>query len=190
MTESTARPLTQFYTASSLDGFLADENNSLEWLFQFGEAGTEPYLPFIAQIGAVVMGATTYEWLLEHMGPDSKTPQAWPYEMPTWVMTHRELPLWPGADVRFASGDVVPLHRTMTEVAQGKNIWVVGGGDLVGQFHDAGLLDEIIVGVAPVTLGDGAPLLPRRIVEPPLRLVEARAVGPFAYLTYAVDSRS
>jgi dihydrofolate reductase len=76
----------------------------------------------------------------------------------------------------------------MVEAAAGKNVWVVGGGDLVGQFHDHGLLDEIFVQIGSVTLGAGKPLLPRRIVSPPLRLVSVRAVGTgFAELHYEVS---
>ena len=66
-------------------------------------------------------------------------------------------------------------------------LWIVGGGDLAGQFADAGLLDEIIVQVGSVTLGSGKPLLPRVITSPPLRLLAVRAIGEgFAELTYAV----
>nr|MBP7661734.1 dihydrofolate reductase family protein [Burkholderiaceae bacterium] len=70
-------------------------------------------------------------------------------------------------------------------------IWLVGGGELVGQFHDAGLLDEIIVQVASVTLGAGRPLLPRRITNPPLQLLSARLIGPgFSELRYAVAKQT
>jgi dihydrofolate reductase len=85
------------------------------------------------------------------------------------------------------SGDVAPVHDEMLRVADGRNIWLVGGGDLVGQFHDQGLLDEVIIGIASVTLGSGAPLLPRRIVTPPLQLLGATPYGAdFVMLRYAV----
>jgi dihydrofolate reductase len=75
----------------------------------------------------------------------------------------------------------------MAAAAGGKNVWIVGGGDLVGQFYDHGLLDELIVQVAPVTLGGGAPLLPRAITKPPLRLVSATTYcGAFVELRYEV----
>ena len=78
----------------------------------------------------------------------------------------------------------------MRAAALGRNVWLVGGGDLVGQFHDAGLLDEIIVQVGSVTLGAGQPLLPRRIASPPLQLTAARRIGPgFAELRYDVPRR-
>jgi dihydrofolate reductase len=179
---------TQYYTASSLDGFIADASHSLEWLFQFGDAPTSDYPEFIAAVGAIAMGSHTYEWLLQHaILPGADHPQPWAYTQPTWVFTSRDLPPVPGADVRFVRGDVRAVHRQMTDVAPGKNVWIVGGGELVGQFHDHGLLDEIIVTIASVTLGAGAPLLPRRIVTPPLKLVSAQAVGSdYAQLTYEV----
>ncbi|WP_197274976.1 dihydrofolate reductase family protein [Luteipulveratus halotolerans] len=61
--------------------------------------------------------------------------------------------------------------------AAGRNVWVLGGGDVVGQFDDAGLLDEIILGMAPVTLGAGDPLLPRRITSSRLRFRKAEQIG-------------
>ncbi|HEU5257912.1 MAG TPA: dihydrofolate reductase family protein [Vicinamibacterales bacterium] len=67
--------------------------------------------------------------------------------------------------------------RKSAAAAGGKNIWIVGGGELAGQFYDRGLLDEIFVQVGSVTLGAGKPLLPRSIVNPPLRLISAKAVG-------------
>jgi hypothetical protein len=58
---------TQYYTASSLDGFLADANHSLEWLFQWGDTAAGDYPGFIANVGAIAMGSNTYEWVLNHL---------------------------------------------------------------------------------------------------------------------------
>jgi dihydrofolate reductase len=134
------------------------------------------------------MGSSTYQWLLDHhVYADPDRPKPWPYEQPAWVFTSRELTAVPDADIRFASGNVAPVHAQMAAAADGGNIWVVGGGDLAGQFHDRGLLDELIITIAPVTLGAGAPLLPRAITSPPLRLVSARAHGTtLAELRYEV----
>ena len=180
---------TQYYTASSLDGFIADREHSLDWLFQFGDTPAGDYPRFVERVGAIAMGATTYEWILSHqIFPDAGRPRPWPYRQPTWVFTTRDLRPVPGADLRFARGDVRPVHREMLQAAGAKNIWIVGGGELAGQFHDHDLLDEIIVDVASVTLGGGAPLLPRSITSPPLRLVSAQAFGgAFAQLTYEVS---
>ena len=180
---------TQYYTASSLDGFIADPNDSLDWLFRLGDIEETSYPAFIRDVGALAMGSSTYEWMLRHViGPEADHPGPWPYEQPTWVFTTRTLPGIPGADVRFARGDVRPVHAAMVDAAGGKNVWLVGGGDLVGQFHDQGLLDELFVQFGSVTLGAGKPLLPRTIVDPPLKLLSVRAVGTgFAELHYEVQ---
>ncbi len=114
---------TQYYTATSLDSFIADSQNSLEWLFQFGEPKNGGYPNFIREVGAIAMGSTTYEWILNHHSNEgANRSQAWAYEQPTWVFTSRTLPTMPGADVRFVRGDVRPVHQEMAAVAGDKNI--------------------------------------------------------------------
>lgn len=183
---------TQYYTAASINGYLADEDNSLDWLFQFGEIEeivgvNDDYSRFMEQVGALAMGSTTYKWIIEHENL-LENPEKWSYEAQAWVFSTRELPAVEGADIHFVQGDVAPVHADMVTAAEGKNVWLVGGGDLVGQFHDQGLLDEIILSVAPVTLASGAPLLSRRITDPPLKLVNVEKQGDvFAVLTYEVQ---
>jgi len=98
-------------------------------------------------------------------------------QRPAWVFTHRDLPPIPGIEIRFVQGDVRAAYQDIAKRLSGVNLWLVGGGDLVGQFHDAGLLDEIILGMTPVTLGKGAPLLPRRITSKNLGFREAELIG-------------
>ena len=181
---------TQYYTATSIDGFIADADNSLDWLFQLDDPEAaeiqQEYPRFITDVGALAMGSTTYEWIADHTG-FLDDPAKWEYELPTWVFSSRDLPRPEGPDLRFVSGDVRPVHAAMVEAAAGKNVWLVGGGELVGQFFDAGLLDEVILGVAPVFLGSGAPLLPRKITTPPLELVQVVPYGhTFVSLRYRV----
>lgn len=177
---------TQYLTATSIDGFIADPDNSLDWLFQVegGDAGDNPVTEFFTRVGAFAMGATTYEWIRTH--EDVARWSEWYGDTPCWVFTHRDLPVIPGANLRFVQGDVRPVHQAMAQAAGDQNIWLVGGGDLVGAFADHGLLDEIILSVAPVTLGAGAPLLPRRMLSSRLRLVKVEQQGQFANLTYEV----
>jgi dihydrofolate reductase len=171
---------TQYYTATSLDGFIATEDHGLEWLFPLGRFEDTGYATFFAEVGALCMGRSTYEWMLRHV-------KDWPYALPCWVFTHAELPAIAGVDLRFVQGDVRPVHAQMLAAAAGKNLWVVGGGDLAGQFHDAGLLDELIVTVGSVTLGRGQPLLPRAITQPAMTLLSVKQIGPgFAELRYAL----
>jgi dihydrofolate reductase len=178
--------LTQYYTATTLDGFIADPDNSLEWLFtrKQDEDGPMNYRDFIADVGAIAMGATTYEWILDYEFADKEPSEwKWPYDIPCWVFTHRNRRVVPDARIEFRSGDVAPVHREMVDAAGDANVWIVGGGDLAGQFADVGLLDEVIVSIAPVTLGAGAPLLPRRLE---LRLDELARNGDFACAKFAV----
>jgi dihydrofolate reductase len=178
--------LTQYYTATTLDGFIADPNNSLEWLFTRAreEDGPMNYGDFIADVGALAMGSTTYEWILDHEFKDKDPADwKWPYDIPCWVFTHRQLPVVPDARIELTSADVATVHEEMVTAAGDRNVWIVGGGDLVGQFADVGLLDEVIVSIAPVTLGAGAPLLPRRIE---LRLDETGRNGDFVAAKYSV----
>jgi dihydrofolate reductase len=180
---------TQYYVASSLDGFIADEDLGVDWLDASGEPDTGNYEEFIGAVGALTMGSTTYRWVAAHLEREraSGNEAAWPYEDPCRVFGSRDdLPRIDGADVRFVRGDVRPVHRELVAAANGRNVWIVGGGDLAGQFHDAGLLDEVIVHVAPATLGAGSPLLPRRIDPPSLRLTAVRRAGEFAELRYDV----
>lgn len=169
---------TQYYTASSLDGFIATEDDSLEWLFSLGTPSESSYPEFVADVGAIAMGSMTCEWIQRNAEKaQDEAGSSWPYTQPTWVFTKRSLERIPGADIRFFSGDAKIAHAEMRAAALGKNIWIVGGGDLAGQFCDAGLLDEIIVQFGAVTLGQGKSLMPRRILSPALRLTAIRQVG-------------
>jgi dihydrofolate reductase len=175
-----------FYTATTLDGFIADPDDSIDWLLRQPQEEDAPlsYDAFIADIGAIVMGSTTYEWVLRHqaqVADDLGSP--WPYAMPAWVMTTRDLTPIAGADIRFAAGDVRQVYDAMAAAADGKDLWVIGGGDLAGQFADAGLLDELIVYVAPVVLGAGRPLLNRRL---DLELLETGRSAGFTCARYRV----
>ena len=183
---------TQYFTATSLDGFIATPDDSLEWLFQLGDIDNTGYPDFIKEVGALAMGSATYRWMLRHVIKQGTPEQGvWPYEQPTWVFSSQPQEPVEGADIRFVNGAVLPVHREMSDAAQGKNIWLVGGGDLVGQFYDAGLVDELIVQIGSVTLGSGKPLLPRLIAFPPLQLQSARAIGGgFAELRYTVPRKA
>ena len=170
-----------FNTATTLDGYLADENDSLEWLFvqDHDDSGPFGFEEYLRGVGAIVMGATTYEWLLDHL---ARTGEAWSYEQPTWVFTHRELPL--AADsVRLTSAPVKEVYDEMVAAAEGKELWMVGGGGLAADFATEGLLDEVVVSIAPVTLGAGRPLFPRPF---DLRLVDFARNGAFLCARYEV----
>ena len=175
-------------TAVSLNGWIADEQGSLDWLFASAGGTEAPEGTVPAAATVLVEGSTTYQWVLEQERL-LEHPERWSEfygTTPTFVFTSRELPVPDGADVRFIRGLVADALPAIRAASGGGDIWVVGGGDLAGQFLDAGALDEIAVSVAPVALTGGAPVLPRRVESDRLRLVEARVVGPFARLRYEV----
>lgn len=170
---------TQYYTASSLDGFIATEDDSLEWLFPLADLNDSSYPNFIAEVGALAMGSATYEWIVRNADKvAAETGAPWPYTQPVWVFTSRVLQETEGSDIRFVKGDVRQVHKDMRMAAGEMNIWIVGGGDLAGQFYDAGLLDEFIIQICSVTLGRGKQVFPRRVLSPILRLISVRQMGP------------
>lgn len=173
---------TQFYAAASLDGFIATNDHNLDWLLQFGSTDETSYPAFIQEVGALVMGSHTYEWLQNHLKGEP-----WPYTQPAWVLTRRKLPPIEGANIRFAGGDVRAVYAQMAQAANGKNLWIVGGGELAAQFYDAGLLDELIVQITPVTLGGGKPFFPRRVIKPSFKLLASKVYGQFVEICYGVE---
>lgn len=178
-----------YETATSIDGWIADADDSLSWLFAVPiEDGDRAGLaPPAAPVQ--VMGSTTYLWVLEEMGA-LEDPARWtrafaPAEV--FVFTSRELPVPDGVGITFLSGDVSTHIDTLRRAADGGDVWIVGGGDLAAQFMEAGELDEIVLSIAPVMLGSGAPLFPRRLDADRLSLVSATQVGGFARLAYRVS---
>jgi dihydrofolate reductase len=143
--------LVQCYIAASLDGYIADASGGVGWLDEFqGGEDDYGYEEFFERLGAVVVGATTYEQIPDLGG--------WPYgEVPAWVFTHRDLPKYHGANATFTDGDVASVTRHIQREVDG-NVWLVGGADLVRQYVEASLLDELILFVVPTLLGDGIPL--------------------------------
>jgi dihydrofolate reductase len=149
---------TVYFTASSLDGYIVDEADSLDWLTSraIDPDGPFGYAAFNESVGALVMGSATYEWMVRNH------PGAWIYEQPSWVLTHRPQILVEEHQVQTFVGEVAELHPTLVAAAGGKDVWVVGGGNVAAQFVTAGLIDEMIVSYAPCSLGGGSPVLPMR----------------------------
>jgi dihydrofolate reductase len=180
---------TIYYAAASLDGFIATEDDSLDWLFSLGDLNDSGYPEFISGVGALAMGSATYEWMLRNADKvAAEAGSAWPYSQPAWIFSSRKLSVIEGADIRFVSGDVRRAHAEMRTAAGNRNIWIVGGGDLAGQFYDCGLLDQLIVQIGSCTLGTGKALLPRRVLTPVLRLASVRQIGSgMAELRYEIQ---
>lgn len=175
---------TIYYGASSLDGYLADAEDNLDWLLDYsgsfdhesaepsptGEGGS--YERFYAGVEALVMGSVTYEWILDHL--DVAGDHEWPYKgKPCWILSSRELrlPEGNGIDVRVADTPVRELYPEMAAAAGDGVLWIVGGGGVASQFADEGLLDEVHLTVVPVVLSDGKPLFEHPLPSGALQLV-------------------
>jgi dihydrofolate reductase len=178
---------TVYYCASSLDGFIAEADDNLDWLLKYQGAfepeAAEPepmsegggYERFYEGVGVLVMGSVTYEWILDHL--DVVGGGEWPYRgKPCWVLSSRDLPLpeGDGVNVRIASAPVGELYSEMAAAAGDRVLWVVGGGSVASQFADAQLLDEVHLTVVPVVLGVGKPLFERRLPNGPMHLTGTR----------------
>lgn len=167
-----------YYGATSLDGYLADPDDGLDWLLEFegtyeapdaepgpmGEGGG--YERFYDRVGALVSGSTTYEWIVDHLGEvrESVGAAGWPYAgKPYWVLSSRDLPVpeGEGVDVRVVDASVEEIYGDVVASAGDRAVWLVGGGNVASQFADAALIEELIVTVVPVLLGDGKPLFDR-----------------------------
>lgn len=188
---------TVYYCAASLDGYIAEADDTIDWLTSYdgsydGEAPPVDggYDEFYARVGALVMGAVTYEWILGHM---ERTASPWVYAgKPCWILSSRNLPVpeGEGVDVRIADSSVAALHEELAAAAGERILWVVGGGNVASQFADEGLLDEVRVTVVPVVLAAGKRLFERRLPGGPMQLtaVLPRRNG-MTELRYALTDR-
>jgi dihydrofolate reductase len=163
------------HVVSSLDGFISKKDNSVSWMDSPGdvyEKGVSESDPddTVASIDCFVLGSRTYEHALQ---------LGWPYgDTPTIVITSRELTS-AKKSVEFYSGD---LKKLVNEILAPRfasnrignnrpaNIWLVGGARLCQSFLRLGLVDEIRLMIAPVTLGDGLPLFGDSATEQKWRL--------------------
>ena len=158
-----------YYAAMSLDGRISGPDHDLSFL-QTLDGGND-YEIFYADVDSLIMGARTWDFMVQH--------GSWPYAgKPTWIVTHaEELAEIPGAEPveRFA-GDVAELVRLIGERGL-KLTWLVGGGDLAGQFLAADLLDELILTVAPALVGAGPALADGEFPTRRFRLAEHAQFG-------------
>ena len=158
-------PRIKLYIACSLDGFIARENGSIDWLIEYENGpGTDyGYSEFYASIGTVLMGRKTYEQVLGFGD--------WPYgEKKTYVFTRQNEPLPREKNVEFVSGNVGEFVRQLKENTD-KDIWLVGGSQLIKVFLEENLVQDFIVFVVPVILGNGMLLFDRIQKEISLKMI-------------------
>ena len=193
---------TIYYCASTLDGYIAESDDTIDWLMSYQgsfegeglEAGPMTsegsYDRFYDNVGALISGSATYEFVLDHMASGG----SWPYQgKPFWVLSSRELPKPDGAEgeVHIANAQVIELIDDLQAAAGDKDIWVVGGGNVASQFADHGLLDEVHVTVVPVVLGSGKPLFDNRLSSGAMQLLGSQVfANGMVELRYALAKQA
>ena len=161
-----------FYGCISMDGYLADRQHRLDWLYATGSPEETGYEDFYAQMDVTLMGRKTYEEAAKGEDLSKIYPTTENY-----VFTHRGDISGPGAAA--VCGDVADFVRGL---GRERNIWVIGGNTLLGPLLDCGLVGHIILQVAPVLLGEGIPLFTQHPAVRRFRLKDVRRYGPFAEL--------
>jgi len=163
----------KLYIAVSIDGFIARLDGGVDWLRGEGDYG---YDAFIDGIDTIIMGGRTYDQV--------RTFGAWPYGGMNTIVYSRGRAGTHDANAVFTDEDPRTLLRRLRE-EDGKDIWLVGGGEILRMFMEADLIDEYRVFVHSIVLGAGIPLFPAGTAETRLRLTEARRLDEhFALLIY------
>lgn len=164
------------YIATSMDGYIATEEDSLDWLFETEGEGDAGYAEFMETIDTVLMGRRTYDWVME--AENGKYPYA---DIASYVFTSAAAEGSPL--VTFTNQDISSFAKEMKE-KPGKNIWVIGGSRLLHSFVNENLIDEWVISIAPVLIGKGIPLFREFDFEIRFKLKAVRSYGQFAQLHY------
>lgn len=170
---------TQYLTAFTGDGFIGNQDELLDMLFTIFNVN-HYWADFLSGFRGIVMDASIYErvaFRLKAMERVTGLGSGSPYSLPVWVLTSGMCSANEDSNVRYANDEVSTVHREIATVAGHKNVWILGGAELAGQFYDAGLLDELIVYSGAVGQAPGEPLFPNRVVQPPLRLTAVNKMG-------------
>ena len=166
------------YIAISLDGYIATEDDSLEWLFKIEGEGDNGYSEFYNTVDTILIGRRTYDWIIE------KEKGEFPYKnKKCYVFSKSENDK--NENVEFISQDVAEFTNKIKRL-DGGNIWLVGGGDLLHSFIKEKLVDEFIITIAPILIGHGIPLFNKNDFELDLKLKGMRTFNQFAELHYVV----
>lgn len=168
------------FIATSLDGYIATEEDSLDWLFKIEGEGDNGYSEFLETIDTIIMGRRTYDWILKEVPGD------FPYQtQKCYVFTNTLKES--NANIEFVSEEASSLLSKIKKTP-GKNIWIVGGGELISHFIKEKLIDEYILTVAPVLIGKGIPLFKKMEGEVELELLGTRQFNQFVELHYKMKN--
>lgn len=165
------------YIATSLDGYIATEDDNLQWLTETAGEGDAGYSEMYASIDTMIMGKRTYDYVVEHTETFPHT------DRKCYVFTSSEQAV--NEDVYYVNEDVVRFTEELKS-QPGSNIWIVGGSVLLDAYMKANLIDEYIITIAPHILGRGVPLFLPNNPAIELELIELKQFGQFAQMHYKV----
>lgn len=169
------------FIAASLDGYIATEDDSLDWLFKIDGEGDNGYSEFYDTIDTILMGKRTYDWIVEKVEGDFPYKNKQCYVFSTSESGKNE-------NVEFVNQDILEFTNAIKNL-DGGNIWLVGGGNLIHSFVKARVIDEMIITIAPTLLGRGIPLFKRNDFEMELTLKSMRRFNQFVELRYEVKKQ-
>src|ERR1035438_2175720 len=156
--------LVKYFVASSLDSYISRKDGTMDWLFMDQDYGMRG---FFASVDVAVMGRKTYAKALE------LSPQGVHFPgMKTYVFSHL-LPKGKQEKIEVISEEPAAWVETM-RAADGKDIWLVGGGEMVREFQQKRLVNEIGISIHPRLLGDGIPLYAQPYPETELELIQSK----------------
>ncbi len=167
------------YIASSLDGYIANSGGGVAWLL--GD-GSEPqhmgsYPEFIASVGTVILGYTTYHQIITELAPN-----AWPYEdKQSYVFTHKAQKST--HNITFVSENIQDVLNKLKH-DEGGHIWLCGGASIINQCIEHNLVDEYVVSIIPTILGGGIRLFDQHKATRPLTLVKTQHYNGIVDLIY------
>ncbi len=156
------------YIATSADGYIARPDGDVEWLNRRPRTVDYGMREFYATIDTILWGRKTYDWLLDYYRKKGKTKGLFDTKLANYVFS-RKLPKRAVPGMEFVSEPVKAFAQRLRAVP-GKNVWMMGGGELIASFLDAGEIDEFDIHVIPVFIGEGIPLVAPRHRDVPLRL--------------------
>ncbi|MFE8700109.1 dihydrofolate reductase family protein [Cytobacillus sp. FJAT-54145] len=166
------------YIATSLDGFIAAEDESLDWLFRVEGEGDNGYSAFYETVDTILMGRKTFDWVMQHENGN------FPYANKECYVFTKSV-IQDSQHVKFINEDIVSFTNHLKS-RNGKNIWIVGGGGLLQTFLKEKLVDELIITVAPALIGKGIPLFREGDYEIELSLKGFKQYNQFGELHYEV----
>lgn len=167
------------FIATSLDGYIATKNESLEWLFKVEGEGDNGYSKFYETVDTILMGRKTYDWIVNHETED------FPYSNKECYVFSRSVSE-DNKDVKFVNEDIIDFTNQLKS-QKGEKIWIVGGGELLHSFIKEKLIDELIITVAPTIIGTGISLFKEGNYELELSLKGTRHFNQFVELHYEVQ---